>query len=371
MTRLQLHSRAIDSYEKAISLAETPEIKKRYDAALLISEQATKLRPGREPVSYKPPPGTEGLPMHFNKKYLAFLMAGGKPAPGSSAELSLQSWQMVSKGFHDLDDGFTFLDESCGAFQTNMAGIQEISEGLLLDERAFHIPASKDHKFPIIKKLFCELKHEVLHYGHEKYLETAQPETIIDDMDALRKQKGWKRFGRALFRSLCDSVRRLRYAIDTLKAGQARWPTVGDADRGLTLRFTFLRAMQCRLIEHLQQGYFSANNSAAKRVFNLDEIEKIAAEVLRSCDLWVLRPDGDAPALHLAYQVMPRVNALAGLGFVFGNRARVTSNMVKNGVGTWYNRDDCLKASDAYRDSAALMPKDNASRPHYLYHSLS
>lgn len=182
------------------------------------------------------------------------------------------------------------------------------ADGILADPRGFHIPAGKDDKCPLAKKLTIQLDCDMRVLDIDKYLKAGvMIEDIINDFDEkVKKEGGWKSCALSLVMSArgrrahqsfhpqvsdragCSHSRRLRrriyprssrqhvslpslrlaicsfllssclpsgsaivkyrFALSLIEAGRERWSTVPGEERGSTFRFTFARNVKVHLM---------------------------------------------------------------------------------------------------------------------------
>ncbi|GAA5954373.1 hypothetical protein JCM8115_004566 [Rhodotorula mucilaginosa] len=260
---------------------------------------------------------------------------------------------------------------------------------ILTDHAAFHITWTPKDGQSLLEKLTHILQAESTYGDFAKYLNGKwNGDKIIDDLDKQIAEKGRHQvrrmtasviYGRIITAFLTTTssqwgiaVESYKLAIDILEAGNRKWAATEDLDeRGHVFSPTIIRSTRLQVLRCLIGGRQVAKTPAAKRAFSLSEIEKAARAVLEDTipeSFWGVGEDD--PRFRLAFDSLPRWEAIAGLGFAHGNRAAEPLGDFPTGKVVFADLEEARKAAKYYDEAVAMMPDDFHDKPGLMWIAL-
>ncbi|GAA5856567.1 hypothetical protein JCM9279_005502, partial [Rhodotorula babjevae] len=347
---------SIQNYKRAIELAEDDASRERYEASLKTLE-ATQQRATVAAKANPPPFRTTNDP---GELFLAKL----------------------------LDAAIEPIDETNfrGTAFTN--ALAEICECVVTDQRQFVLGAGSHPTATLNKKLPQLIRFELEHGGCFKYFTGSRwsARDIIDDLDKRIATDGRQRVrqvcsslirGRIIIAFLVSTFQRepgpaileAKLAVSLLDEGNKKWAHESFEEKGATFRPTFVRNARVFLMKLLLGARRDAKTPSAMRAFKLEDVEKLARDILEECppSKW---PPRDGGVLHLAYGALPNWEAYGALAYVHSCRGRLPlqedgdSRIMMPDVG------EMKKAAQYYDKAASLMPDDWLDLPAFRWYGL-
>ncbi|ORY54867.1 hypothetical protein BCR35DRAFT_310223 [Leucosporidium creatinivorum] len=374
---------ALLTYQEAISLAEDPSTRQRYESAASLVRQRIETLANKTSALI-----SEVETNDFCARYNE-LLKKEDPRVGSgelkSAEAAVYAYEMIEKAMLELDDQM-LMSEDGTVEAVSPSPILDIADGILTDPRGFHIPPGKDEKCPLAQKLTIQLECDLRVLNLNDYIKrNATPDELLDDFHAMvQKEDNWELARLSLSTLIRGSfvsgflaeaqgdtylaLSKYLYALGIVEAGRERWVDVSDDDRGSSFRFTFARNLKVHIMLALETALWKASTLEERETVSLAQIQNYAEEIMEHC---VTNRLPDEPIMHLAFQIHPIVNAGKAIGFCLGQRSRDAENAVKDGPALYHHPSLAAAASKMYTSAGAMLPIDDPDRPLNLYHSIS
>ncbi|KIK36702.1 hypothetical protein CY34DRAFT_55520, partial [Suillus luteus UH-Slu-Lm8-n1] len=293
------------------------------------------------------------------------------------AKFSSSAW-VISAAYEDFKKGVQFMNQMQSiphaqapggvAYGGNLMSLAYLTNGLMRDERAFHI----DQPDWIIKN------HTDL--GSVTFEATARQAWHSDGVEIIKekaqkrlKERGWNDIRPALsvtvrawiMRSMLDSHMRnnpevgiqfLKRAVDLLEWGQNIWKNVTRTDRGMIFQDTFLRSVRSMHLRMFMDAY--ATDPGPNSKFPLEHMKEEAEDLLKEIEIASKNPSTEEadPGFVSSYCIYPAATAYSIIGFYHAQTAQHSDEVLA-----------CLSyanAARAYVQAAKTYPEDDE------YHSL-
>ncbi|BGP37463.1 hypothetical protein JCM10449v2_001369 [Rhodotorula kratochvilovae] len=163
-----------------------------------------------------------------------------------------------------------------------------------------------------------------------------------------------------------SAVSELKHTVALCEEGARVWAGVDYQDCGTCFSPTFIRNTRVFLLKNMVAAHRDAASPSAKKAFKLEDIEKLAKEILEECpeSAW---PAKDGSVMRVGYGALPNWEAYSALGFVHAQRAYAPLHNVPNGQAILADLVEAKKAAQCYDKAAALMPADWHQRRFMLW----
>ncbi|GAA5928915.1 hypothetical protein JCM3775_006680 [Rhodotorula graminis] len=245
------------------------------------------------------------------------------------------------------------------------------------------------------KKLQTLIQFELEHGGCLKYFTGSRwsARDIIDDLDKRIETDGRQRirmFSSSLIRTrvisafllsyfrreMGPAILEAKFAVALLDEGNKKWAHESFEDKGNTFRPTFVRNARVFLMKELLGAHLGAHLDAktpsAKRAFKLEDLEKLAHDILEECppSKW---PPRDGSQMYLAYGALPCWEAYGALAYVHGVRRRLPLQLAAQPGDSRLKMPDVgemKKAAEYYDKGVAIMPDDWVDMSAYRWYGL-
>ncbi|KAL1719436.1 hypothetical protein EV715DRAFT_290149 [Schizophyllum commune] len=200
----------------------------------------------------------------------------------------------------------------------------------------------------------------------------AGPDQLMREFPARLSQVGWQRarlafsttVRRWILNACLDSGSRGKYdnarlwlsnAVQVLAWGSETYKSVPASDKGPVFDPTFILGVRRYLLDVLKAAYSQSQDQKI-----LEEIYDAAQETLKEVERLppVANPVPD-PAFHLAFNVYPKAEATAALGFYHSAVANLEETSPQDAA------DHLTKAASSYIDAAETLPDDDELHPLY------
>ncbi|GAA5857209.1 hypothetical protein JCM9279_004421, partial [Rhodotorula babjevae] len=309
----------------------------------------------------------------------------------SGVGISYHAAESCARGMQELDTAVEPVGGTKFRGTAFTFAIAEICECVVTDQTQFIMPYGTHEAFPLSKKLPALIEFELQQGGCFKYFTGSRwsARDIIDDLD-----KRIKTDDRQLVRQVCSSLIRGRlisafllsafqretgaaileakFAVALLDEGNKKWAHESFEEKGATFRPTFVRNARVFLMKLLLGAHRDAKTASAKRAFKLEDVEKLAHDVLEECppSKWPPRNGG---VMYLAYGVMPNWEAYGALAYVHSYRGRLPMQLDAQPGGSRLKMPDVgemKKAAEYYDKGASLMPDDWYDLPAFRWYGL-
>ncbi|GAA5829193.1 hypothetical protein JCM11251_004155 [Rhodosporidiobolus azoricus] len=379
--RLQDFGRAEIAYAQAVKHAEDDAARTRYQASLKTTqdthEKARRLDPSPHNEKLKIVASMEETWIARVQHQVA---SGYVPDPRGALVMSWMAYNTCQEGIKLLDEVLIAKDPRSGhihgRYQSDI--LTHLSECILLDENAFVFEQKgKNPDWSVGAKLLDLVPFEFNASNLNQYYSPSPlpADKIIDDLDRRRVSEGdstiRRVFSSILIRGhilsafltlatgdLPAAITSCNFALALLDAGAAKWADRDYSEKGMCFKPTFRRLMRAYLLRNLLRGHRDARLTSAKRNFKLEDIEKLAKEIIaeNNPSNW---PAFDGSPDRVAYNLMPQWEAYSALAYFHNVRARQaipSPPPIEKAI--FFDLDEAKKAAVAYRQTLAIMPDD-------------
>ncbi|KAG2108961.1 uncharacterized protein F5147DRAFT_693521 [Suillus discolor] len=254
------------------------------------------------------------------------------------------------------------------SYHGNLMGLTYLTNGLMRDERVFHI----NHP-DWITKYNNQVTFEAT--THQAY--SGGVETIKELIQKRLKEKGWNDVRPALsvtvrkwiMKGMLEShlggrpdtgVHFLKRAVDLLEWGRIVWKNVHKDDRGVIFQDNFLRGVRSMHLTMSMNAYSSDPSLNSK--FHLEQLKEEAEDLLKEIDIMIasnnLSKEELDPGMVLSFCVYPAAIAHKTIGFYHAQKARYS-----NGVPACIS---LMNGVNAYLQAANTYPVDDEFHAFYL-----
>ncbi|KAF8602703.1 hypothetical protein BDV93DRAFT_474048 [Ceratobasidium sp. AG-I] len=366
---------AYESYGKAIALLDAIENPSSADIARKVKiEQALAEAQRKEagPDVLLIRNATGNLPWD-KAEALRPSMDASSDGTCTSAWIILEAHEVFKKGCETLWE-LQRTETSAGTeIYGRLGAVADISDGLLRDERAFHMttPDWKD-------RYGYQAQYEAMEYG--AWINQADEATIMREIRERVAIRGWDNVRPALdltvrawimhaflLRSIPDygtAVQLLQKVQRFLTWGEHQWPTVSAAERGVIFEPTFRRSVKRLYLHTLYQAVI--NNPGPNSPFSLAELNNTAAAILE--DVEQNPPESEqkyTPGYIAAFWLYPTAEALIIKGFYHMQLA-----LTAVPVDPTNQKANFRLAYEKYLSGAERFPKDDENHAYYLKSAL-
>ncbi|KAG2346573.1 hypothetical protein BDR05DRAFT_959508 [Suillus weaverae] len=253
------------------------------------------------------------------------------------------------------------------AYRGNLMALTYLTNGLMRDDRAFHIS-----QLDWITKYNQQVTFEATarQAWHANGLET-----IKEQAQKRLKEKGWNDVRPALsvtvrawiMRSMLErhlrdkpevGIQFLKQAIDLLEWGRNVWKNVKKTDRGTIFEDTFLRGVRSMHLEMFMDVYTTDPGLNSK--FPLEHLKEEAEDLLKDIEIALKNPSKEEvdPGSVSSFCIYPGGIAYSMIGFYHAQTARYSSDILA-----------CfsfVNGAKAYVQAAQAFPQDEEYHALYL-----
>ncbi|GAA5908310.1 hypothetical protein JCM8208_000373 [Rhodotorula glutinis] len=390
--RQQEFKLSIKNYERAIELAEDDASRARYETSLKTLEATHKRAADATNAAPKPfVVTTNPGDLWLTKVQQAALSGSYLLDYDSGVGVSYHAAEACARGMMQLDQAIEPLDGTGfrGAAFTNALG--DICECIITDKTQFVMQVGSHSSHPLSKKLPTLIQFELEHGGCFKYFTGSRwsARDIIDDLDKRIETEGRQRIrtvSSSLIRSriisafllsyfrreMGPAVLEAKFAVALLDEGNKKWAHEAFEDKGNTFRPTFVRNARVFLMKELLGAHLDAKTPSAKRAFKLEDLEKLAHDILEECppSKW---PPRNGSQMYLANGALPCWEAYGALAYVHSARGRLPLQLAAQPGDSRLKVADVVemkKAAEYYDKGASLMPDDWYDRPAFRWYGL-
>ncbi|OSD06163.1 TPR-like protein [Trametes coccinea BRFM310] len=293
----------------------------------------------------------------------------------SNAVLNTSAW-VIMNAYKDFSEGVRYMKEikkTDTGIHGNMNALQLIINGLLRDDRVFHMD-SEDW----LDKLQLQVQFEVT--ANEGWAEGG-PETVKEEAVKRLKEKGWKAirgalgatirawFLRAYFAhrsgsSISLALQSYNNILDVLDWGSRTWHDVPTSDRGVIFQKTYIRAIRRLKMD----AYLGALKEAeVDSEYNVEDLMELANQIVDETTKNAPKEgDNDEGPLDkgawYSFYVYPVADAHATLGAIF-----MQQGLSAKQAGDKAEMESMLAAaSKFYKKAAEMYPPDDENFALYL-----
>ncbi|KAG2108957.1 uncharacterized protein F5147DRAFT_693493 [Suillus discolor] len=325
----------------------------------------------------------DALPKTNLNQYSAGLDAAktrGKTAESPSvsrfkAEDANLPWKLATEMLPELrkagpekySSSVSFTSPGGFAYGGNTMGLTYLTNGLMRDERAFHLNGSD-----WITKYNNQVKFEA----------TARQAWHSDGVENIKelaqkrlKEKGWSNVRPALsvtvrawiMRGMLDGhlrnkpdtgVQFLKRAVDLLEWGRNVWKNVHKDDRGAIFQDTFLRGVRSLHLKMFMNAYIADPGLNSK--FPLEHLKEEAEDLLKEIEIASKNPSKEEvdPGMVSSFCIYPAAVAYTMIGFYHAQTAQHSDDVLA-----------CISfanGASAYLQAAKTYPEDDEFHAFYL-----
>ncbi|KAH7340391.1 hypothetical protein B0J17DRAFT_715612 [Rhizoctonia solani] len=293
----------------------------------------------------------------------------------TSAWIILEAHELFSKGCEALWElQKTETSEGTVIFG-RLGAVADITDGLLRDERAFHMTIS-DWK----DRYGYQAQYEAMEYN--AWINQADEATIMREVRERVAMRGWDDVRPALdltvrawimhaflLRSIPDyntAVHLLQKVQRFLTWGDHQWPDVPTSQRGVIFEHTFRRSVKRLYLHTLYQAII--NNPSPNSPFSLAELKNTSAAILEDVEQHPPESEDKAkltPGYIAAYWLYPTAEAMIIDGFYHMQLA-----LTSVPVDPVKQKANFRLAYEKYLSGAERFPKDDENHAYYLKSAL-
>ncbi|KDN41912.1 hypothetical protein RSAG8_07129, partial [Rhizoctonia solani AG-8 WAC10335] len=299
------------------------------------------------------------------------------PSDGSctSAWIILEAHDLFSKGCEALWELQRTETSEGTVIYGRLGAVADISDGLLRDERAFHMTTA-DWK----DRYGYQAQYEAMEYN--AWINQPDEATIMREIRERVATRGWDNVRPAvgltvrawimhafLLRSIPDyntAVQLLQKVQRFLTWGDHQWPDVPTSQRGVVFEHTFRRSVKRLYLHTLYQAII--NNPSPNSPFSLAELKNTSAAILEDVELHPPESEDKeklTPGYIAAYWVYPTAEAMIIDGF-YHMQLALTSLPVDPAK----QKENYRLAYEKYLSGAERFPKDDENHAYYLKSAL-
>ncbi|CAE6515310.1 unnamed protein product [Rhizoctonia solani] len=293
----------------------------------------------------------------------------------TSAWIILEAHELFNKGCEALWELQRTETSEGTVIYGRLGAVVDISDGLLRDERAFHMTTS-DWK----DRYGYQAQYEAMEYN--AWINQADEAIIMREIRERVATRGWDDVRPALdltvrawimhaflLRSIPDyntAVQLLQKVQRFLTWGDHQWPDVPTAQRGVIFEHTFRRSVKRLYLHTLYQAII--NNPSPNSPFSLAELKNTSAAILE--DVEQHPPESEdkeklTPGYIAAYWLYPTAEALIIDGFYHMQLA-----LTSVPVDPVKQKTNFRLAYEKYLSGAERFPKDDENHAYYLKSAL-
>ncbi|KAI3611764.1 hypothetical protein WG66_007728 [Moniliophthora roreri] len=276
---------------------------------------------------------------------------------------------VIADAYQNFEEGSKKMDQLVvmgPLARFNMQSIEEITNGILTDQRCFAVSSSS-----WLQKFERQLRGENACLNGWTY----EPfDTLFQNMEDRIETHGWEKARQTLGTTLRSwiamgfidggfkdnqhtMIEFLGRVVQAIKWGQENWPDMDPNLRGAIFRPTFLRGVQNLHTETLMK-LASKENDVPKKLEILQELLQEAEDVIKSVGEDT-DPSCGHPSFRLAYYDYPCGHAYAMKGYVSREKAKLTGDKLEDSKLS-------LEAGVSYMNAANKLPDDDEHYSFYL-----
>ncbi|CAE6460537.1 unnamed protein product [Rhizoctonia solani] len=293
----------------------------------------------------------------------------------TSAWIILEAHELFSKGCEALWELQKTETSEGTVIYGRLGAVADISDGLLRDERAFHMTVS-DWK----DRYGYQAQYEAMEYN--AWINQADEATIMREVRERVAVRGWDDVRPALdltvrawimhaflLRSIPDyntAVHLLQKVQRFLTWGDHQWPDVPTSQRGVIFEHTFRRSVKRLYLHTLYQAII--NNPSPNSPFSLAELKNTSAAILEDVEQHPPESEDKAkltPGYIAAYWLYPTAEAMIIDGFYHMQLA-----LTSVPVDPVKQKANFRLAYEKYLSGAERFPKDDENHAYYLKSAL-
>ncbi|KAG2059298.1 hypothetical protein BDR06DRAFT_987265 [Suillus hirtellus] len=360
--------KALDALPKAdLSPAEQRQ-KDQYSAGLDAAK--TRGKTTESPFVSRFKAEDANLPWKIATEMLPELRKAGPEKYSSSAWVISYAYEEFTKGVAYMNEFKTIPHPQAPggfAYGGNTMGLTYLTNGLMRDERAFHLDSSD-----WITKYNNQVKFEA----------TARQAWHSDGVENIKqlaqkrlKEKGWNDVRPALsvtvrtwiMRGMLDGhlrnkpdtgVQFLKRAVDLLEWGRNVWKNVHKDDRGAIFQDTFLRGVRSLHLKMFMNAYSADPGLNSK--FPLEHLKEEAEDLLKEIEIASKNPSKEEvdPGMVSSFCIYPAAVAYTMIGFYHAQTALHSDDVLA-----------CISfanGASAYLQAAKTYPEDDEFHAFYL-----
>ncbi|OBZ79655.1 Small glutamine-rich tetratricopeptide repeat-containing protein beta [Grifola frondosa] len=256
-----------------------------------------------------------------------------------------------------------------------LGAIAEITNGIMRDERVFHMPESD-----WITKYNKQMEFECAKW---KAWTEGGVQAVIDGAQERLRNGGWNDVRPAIattvrayiMRAFLESGLRSNHqlsselygrVVEILEWGRRAWKDVSRDDRGVVFEDSFLRGVRSMRLEVQMMGY--AQDPGPNSKFPLADLLEDAQDMIREMETATDdQPTDCDPGFLMSFWLYPKGRAAAMIGFY---HAQMASQCIKDGEEDEVIRDHFVKAAASYVDAATTYPPDDENHVWFLHCAL-
>ncbi|KAG2143156.1 hypothetical protein BD769DRAFT_1037172 [Suillus cothurnatus] len=360
--------KALDALPKTNLTPAEQRQKDQYSAGL--DAARTRGKAPRDPRLLRFKAGDGNLPWQIAKGMLPELRQGGPEKYSSSAWVISYAYDDFAKGVQSMNELKAVPHPQAPggfAYHGNLMALAHVTNGLMRDERVFHID-QPDWMSKYNKQVTFEATAR-------RAWHSDGPENIKELAQKRLKEKGWNDVRPALsvtvrawiMRSMLEShlrggpevgIQFLKRAVDLLEWGRNIWKNVSNEDRGTIFQDTFLRSVRGMHLKMFMDAYNTDPGLNSK--FPLEHLKEEAEDLLKEIDiaLKIPRKEEADPGFVSSFCIYPAGIAYSMIGFYHAQTARYSNDALA--CISFFN------AAQAYMQAAQTYPEDDEYRPLYL-----
>ncbi|BGP45548.1 hypothetical protein JCM10450v2_001367 [Rhodotorula kratochvilovae] len=366
---------SIQAYDRAIELAEDETSCARYESSRKTTETARarmKKAASTVPQDFYTSPDLDDL--FLTKVNRAILAGTYRLDRQNGMAVSVAAAESCAKGLAQVERSVVPMGGEQVQATAFTFAIADICECIITDETAFFLESEQDAKMQLPAKLEFLLKFELQAGGCLKYFTNAvwSPKDTITDLDRRIAIDGQQRIrqtcsalirGRVVSAFLLGSVQgergpailELKRALALLDEGNRKWANKSFDEKGNVFRPTLVRNVRVYLLKNLLAAHRDAKTPSARRAFKLEDVEKLAKDILAECppSKW---PPRDGSIMHIGYGALSNWEAYCALGYVYSYRARLPLVDVASGKVSLCELKAARQAAEYYDKAASTMP---------------
>ncbi|KAG7090404.1 hypothetical protein E1B28_009524 [Marasmius oreades] len=368
--RLKQPSRSREFWQKAIdTLASTTrdaelKQKEQYEKSLAAAEAAIE-----ETRSFEARHGLLTVPHSQNSELPWTIAIGLRRQLKREGRYRSCAWALAD-AYESFQLGTSQMDYMAtmgGHARFDLRSIENITNGILLDHRVFHITDSS-----WILKVQIQIRGETTCTGAWT---DADPATLIHEAPNWQVERGWDWVRQAVGNTVrCwilqgylagglrqDPVGEMEYldnALEVINWGRRVWHDISTENRGVIFLDTFLYGVQKLHMEAVMKVCSRTTNVERKRQL-LEKLLEEAESVIRNVDRSTIPRREDDPVYTLGYYYHPRGYAYSMRGYYLREQAKLTRKQVEQ-------KKFMREAATAYKEASKHFDEDDESHAYFL-----
>ncbi|KAG2126940.1 hypothetical protein DEU56DRAFT_821582 [Suillus clintonianus] len=368
--------RSTEAWQKALNALPKTNLspaeqrqKDQYTAGMNAAQARSKVPRDPPLAHFKADNGK--LPWQVATEMLPELRQGGLEKVSSSAWVIAYAYEEFMQGIGFMNDLKKVAHPQAPggfAYGGNLQALTYLTNGLMRDERAFHIGQND-----WITKYNQQVTFEATarRAWHSDGLET-----IKEQAQKRLKEKGWNDVRPALsvtvrawiMRGTLDShlrnepqagIQYLKRTIDLLEWGRSVWKNVIKTDRGMIFEDTFLRGVRSMHLKMFMDAYGTDPGLESK--FPLEHLKEEAEDLLKDIEIALKNPSKEEvdPGFVSSFCIYPGGIAYSMIGFYHAQTARYSNDLM-------VCMFSFVNGAKAYMQAARAYPEDDEYHAWYM-----